>query len=115
MTVTNWQRQGPQSKEMAGKLVRLAGKLSPDLFNKVADWKDHPPKSLPCLKTIDDSGKVAETGSHSKEMAGKLVLLAGKLDFWGSDLWQTELRPLQQSGRLERPSSKVITLPGNDC
>ena len=43
-------------------------------------------------------------------MTGKLVLLAGKLDLWSSNLWQTELRPQQQTGRLEKPYSKVANL-----
>ena len=44
-------------------------------------------------------------------MTGKLVLFAGKLDVWSSyDLWQTELRPQQQTGRLENPYSKVANL-----
>ena len=44
-------------------------------------------------------------------MTGQLVLLAGKVDVWCSYMWQTELRPQQQTGgRLEKPSSKVANL-----
>ena len=43
-------------------------------------------------------------------MTDKLVLFAGKLDLWSSNLWQTELRPQQQTGRLEKPYSKVANL-----
>ena len=64
----------------------VADKLSSNLSNKLADWKNHPPKWPTWLLAVADWPR---WGPQSQEMTGKLVLLAGKLDLWSSNLWQT--------------------------
>ena len=41
-------------------LQLICGKLSYDLSNNVADWKNHPPKWPTYLETVIDRGKLAK-------------------------------------------------------